>query len=153
MNLLSLRNNWLKVQDCRKITNRFRGIYRICFKFNKGKPEDVNMWPVGLANTRISTDYAQKFPDHWPEVLAVVGSVSMHSVLMPYLAIGSSKSLLYWLPTCPGHSFVRWARDLWSLHKLIYCEGENVMIHFTSRNWLVLGHIWPWERIRWEDPN
>ena len=27
---------------------------------NKGKPEDVNMQLVGLANTRIATGYAQK---------------------------------------------------------------------------------------------
>ena len=25
----------------------------------------INMWPVGLANTRISTDYAKNLPDHW----------------------------------------------------------------------------------------
>ena len=31
-------------------------------QFNKRKPEDVNMSPVGLANTRISTGYAQKPP-------------------------------------------------------------------------------------------
>jgi hypothetical protein len=28
-------------------------------QFIKGKPKDVNMQPVGLANTRISTDCAQ----------------------------------------------------------------------------------------------
>jgi hypothetical protein len=32
-------------------------------QFNKGKPEDVNLEPVGHANIRmISTDYAQKSP-------------------------------------------------------------------------------------------
>ena len=31
-------------------------------QFNKGKPEDVKLEPVGLANTRISTGYAQKSP-------------------------------------------------------------------------------------------
>ena len=30
--------------------------------FNRGKSEDVIMQPVGLANTRISTRYAQKSP-------------------------------------------------------------------------------------------
>ena len=43
------------------ITDRFRRIYRIYPIFNKGNPEDVNMEPVGLANTMISTDYALKF--------------------------------------------------------------------------------------------
>ena len=34
-------------------------------RFDKGKPENVNMQPVGLANTRISTGYdALKSPDH-----------------------------------------------------------------------------------------
>ena len=41
-----------------KITDHSRGIYRLYPKFNKGKPEDVNMLPVGPANTRISTGYA-----------------------------------------------------------------------------------------------
>ena len=31
-------------------------------QFNKGEPEDVNMQLFGLANTRISTAYAQKSP-------------------------------------------------------------------------------------------
>ena len=30
--------------------------------YNKGKPEDVNIQPVGLPNTRISTCYAQNSP-------------------------------------------------------------------------------------------
>jgi hypothetical protein len=63
MNRLSLRNNWFEVQDCRKITDHFRGIRRIHPNFIKEKPEDVNMYPVGLANTtRISTDCVQKSP-------------------------------------------------------------------------------------------
>ena len=33
----------VEVQDCRKITDHFRGIYRIYPNFNTGKPEDVNM--------------------------------------------------------------------------------------------------------------
>ena len=31
-------------------------------QINKGKPEDVNMEPVELVNTRISTGYAQQSP-------------------------------------------------------------------------------------------
>ena len=27
---------------------------------NKEKPNDVNMWPVGIGNTRISTNHVQK---------------------------------------------------------------------------------------------
>ena len=50
----------VEVQDCRKITDYFRGIYRIIPQFNEGKPEDVDIEPAGLANTRISTDYGQK---------------------------------------------------------------------------------------------
>jgi hypothetical protein len=64
MNRLSLRNNRLKFKTVGRlptILEKFRGIYPKCF--NKGKPKDVNMYPVGLANTRISTDYdAQKSP-------------------------------------------------------------------------------------------
>ena len=52
----------VEVQDCRKISDHSRGIYRIYPKFNEGKPEMSNMSLVGLANTRISTDYAQKSP-------------------------------------------------------------------------------------------
>jgi hypothetical protein len=33
----------VEVQDCRKITGRFRGIYRMYPNLIKGKLEDVNM--------------------------------------------------------------------------------------------------------------
>ena len=53
-------NEPVEVQDGRKITNHFRGIYRIYYpNLIKEKPEDVKMEPVGLANTRISIGYAQ----------------------------------------------------------------------------------------------
>jgi hypothetical protein len=29
---------------------------------DKDNPKDVNMWPIDIGNTRISTDYAQKPP-------------------------------------------------------------------------------------------
>ena len=31
---------------------------------NKAKPEDVKFYQVGFTITRISTDYAQKLPEH-----------------------------------------------------------------------------------------
>ena len=36
-------------------------------QFHKGKLKDVNMLPVGLAYTRISTDYSQKPPRSLPK--------------------------------------------------------------------------------------
>ena len=39
---------------------------KIIPQFNKEKLKDVNMQPVGLANTRISTDYVQKPPQSLP---------------------------------------------------------------------------------------
>ena len=33
----------VEVQDCRKITDHFRGIYRMYPNLIKGKPKDVNM--------------------------------------------------------------------------------------------------------------
>jgi hypothetical protein len=65
MNRLSLRYNWLKFKTAGKFTDPFRGIHRIYPWFNEGKPERCQPCnqPVGLANTRISTDdYAQKSP-------------------------------------------------------------------------------------------
>ena len=62
----------VEIQDCRKITDHSRGIYRIYPNLIKGKPKDVNMSLVGLANTRISTDYAQNLPGHcfqWPNTV------------------------------------------------------------------------------------
>ena len=52
----------VEVQDCMKITGHFRGIYKLYPNLIKGKPEDGNMSPVGLANTRTSTGHAQKSP-------------------------------------------------------------------------------------------
>ena len=62
----------VEVQDCRIMTNHFRRIYRIYPNLKQEKKEDVNMLPVGLSNTRISTGYAQKAPrsliqDMYPE--------------------------------------------------------------------------------------
>jgi hypothetical protein len=65
MNQLSLRNNQLKLEAYfKRITNHFRGIYRIYLKLMKAKPEDVNMYPVGFRITRILTDHAQKLLGH-----------------------------------------------------------------------------------------
>jgi hypothetical protein len=33
----------VEVQDCRKITDHFRGIFKNIPQFNEGEPEDVNM--------------------------------------------------------------------------------------------------------------
>ena len=33
----------VEVQDCRKITGQFKGIYRNIPQFSKGKPKDINM--------------------------------------------------------------------------------------------------------------
>jgi hypothetical protein len=51
------------VQGRRKITDHFRGIYRMYPNLVK-ENRRMSTWyiPAGLANTRISTDYAQKYP-------------------------------------------------------------------------------------------
>ena len=46
------------VQEFKKITDYFRGIYRIYIDLIMKKPKDLNMQPVGFGNTRILTDYA-----------------------------------------------------------------------------------------------
>ena len=54
----------IKVQDFGKITHHFRGI---CLEFSRQKPPiDHNVYPVGLGNTRIWTDYTQKSPQTLP---------------------------------------------------------------------------------------
>ena len=63
MNRLSLRNGWFTFKTSRIITDWFRGIYVIFLNIAKKiKPKDVNMKPVGLENTRISTGYGRKSP-------------------------------------------------------------------------------------------
>jgi len=47
------------------ITDQFRGIYRTYLQYYIGKLKDVNMQPVGLANSRISAFNSHKSPDHW----------------------------------------------------------------------------------------
>ena len=61
MNRLSVRNNRLKFETAGNSPIILEEIHRIIKEnqINKGKPEVVNMWPVGLANTRISTAYAK----------------------------------------------------------------------------------------------
>ena len=60
MNWLSLRNNRLKFKTAGKLPIILEEFIEEYNQFSKGKPNDVNMKPVGLANTRISTIYAQK---------------------------------------------------------------------------------------------
>jgi hypothetical protein len=52
----------VEVQDCRKNCRSFQKNLKNIPQFKKGNPKDVNMQPVGLANTRISTNYAQNPP-------------------------------------------------------------------------------------------
>ena len=56
----------IEIQDCKEITDHLRGIYRPYPNLIK-ENRRMSTWnqPVGLANTRMSTDYAQKSPDHW----------------------------------------------------------------------------------------
>ena len=52
MNRLSLKNNWLKVQDCRKITNRVRRMYRIYSTFKKEYRKMSTHEPVEVQDLR-----------------------------------------------------------------------------------------------------
>ena len=52
----------VEFRDFRRITNPFRVIDITFINPHKQKPKDVNMQRVGLGNTRISTDQAQKPP-------------------------------------------------------------------------------------------
>ena len=54
-------NHWL-VQDFRKITDHFRGIYGLYLKLIKKKLKDYNVKQVGLGKTRVLADYARKSP-------------------------------------------------------------------------------------------
>jgi hypothetical protein len=60
MNRLSLRKNWLEVQDFKRTTDHFKGIYEVYLNAIKKNSKDHNMLAFGLENTRILTDYAQK---------------------------------------------------------------------------------------------
>ena len=64
MNRLSLRNNRPKFKTARKLPIILEESIEY-IQFNKGKPEAIDILLLGLANTMISTDYAQKSPDHW----------------------------------------------------------------------------------------
>ena len=52
----------VQVQDCRNITDQFRGIYRIYPNLIKENRRMSTCNQLGFANTRISTNYAQKSP-------------------------------------------------------------------------------------------
>ena len=83
----------IEVQDCRKITNHFRGIHRIYPNLIKENQHVT----IGFGNTRISTGYAQKSARS-----LVCVSQACHTIratqsclhLHPHLEIGSG--------LCPG---------------------------------------------------
>jgi hypothetical protein len=41
--LVEFEKQLVEVRDCRKLTDHFRGIYRIILRFDKGESEVVNM--------------------------------------------------------------------------------------------------------------
>ena len=49
----------VEVQDSRKITHHLEEIIEYTSNYGD-KPDNVNMYPLGLGNTRISADSAQK---------------------------------------------------------------------------------------------
>ena len=55
-------NEPVELQAFRKITHHFKGIYRICLKFMKKIRKFTTCNLVGLGNTKILNDYAQKSP-------------------------------------------------------------------------------------------
>ena len=55
---LLVTNDHIDVQDFRKITDRFRMFYKIYLNLMKQNRKMSTCNSVGLANTRISTDYA-----------------------------------------------------------------------------------------------
>ena len=77
------------VQDFRRITDDFRGVYGIYLKLMY---KNLRMWtckqPVGLANTRqISTDYAPKFPWwslRWSGLIVAKRGIVAHHLLVLY---------------------------------------------------------------------
>jgi hypothetical protein len=63
MNRLSLRNNQFKLRLQKCCGSLHRNLENIP-QINGGKKlKDVNLYPVGLGNSRISTNYAQNFCD------------------------------------------------------------------------------------------
>ena len=70
-------NEPVEVQDCRKITDYFRGIYRISPRLIKENQRMSTCNRLDLQTTRISTGYAQKSP---------------RSLILPYGAYTYSRS-------------------------------------------------------------
>jgi hypothetical protein len=61
----------MKFKDCRKITDRFRGIYGMYPNLIKeNRRMSTRNW-LDLPNTRISTDYAQKSPPSLVKILVI----------------------------------------------------------------------------------
>ena len=54
-NRLSFRNYWLKFKFAGKVPIILEESMEYISQSNKGKPKDVNMYPVWLGKTRIST--------------------------------------------------------------------------------------------------
>jgi hypothetical protein len=55
------------VQECKKITDHFRGIYKNIPQLNTGKPKDVNMYPLNLQTVGSQLIMPKIVPGHWWE--------------------------------------------------------------------------------------
>jgi hypothetical protein len=62
--LVEFEKKMVEVQDCRKFTDHFRGIYRIYPNLIKENRRMSTCHRLDLQTLRISTDYARNLPDH-----------------------------------------------------------------------------------------
>jgi hypothetical protein len=101
----------VEVQDFRRITDHFRGIYGIYLKLmQKTRRMSTCNQPAGLANTRISTDSAQNLPDRWS---------SMHIFHVSVRVLCVRDSLSY-------------------CHAKRYVTNMTMMIRFVALLWVIL---------------
>ena len=130
MNRLSLRNNRLKeVQDCRRGTDHFRGIYRIYLNLITDNRRMSTCKPVGLVSARISTGYAQESPR------SLNHSHSSHLELTPPPRLWKGTR---WNGRPFSVGVIRWLKT----HEPNGAAGRDERAETTSMRWLHQFLVW-----------
>ena len=120
----------VEVQDCRKITDHFRGIHRTYPTLIKENRRMSACNRLDLQNTRISTDYAKNLPDHWSRFIAMVAGWWYCSVCHRWCCIISAE-----------HSWWSCHRRPWRFHGNLGSSTLHCTLYKTnvSAKW---GNIW-----------
>ena len=120
-------NEPVEVQDCRKITDRFRGIYRIYPNFVRENQRMSTCNRLDLQTLGSQLILPRNLPDHWVTLhcvprLLTPGEIGMHDLYKPHTSLWS-----FVRPSMRSHEALTYAlhRRWCSVSRALFAKGLN----------------------------